>query len=375
MNSNGFMRASPWPAPGAALIRADELPCPAPPLRGYQTAVVAQSTLRAASARRLSTLLSGGGILTAMTADPAIESATAQVKACVEGDAPKPQVTCFFHEPTFTASYVVADPLTRRSAIIDSVLDFDQPSGRTSTAAAEAIVAFVHEHSLSVDWLLETHAHADHLSAAPWLQEKLGGKIAIGREITTVQDVFGKVFNEGTEFRRDGSEFDRLFGDGETFGIGEIAATALHVPGHTPADMAYVIGDCAFVGDTMFMPDYGTARCDFPGGDARQLYRSIRRLMRLPDETRVFLCHDYKAPPKRTEFAWQTSIGEQRSSNVHIHEGISEDEFVAMRTKRDSSLCAPKLLFPSVQVNIRAGHLPEPEANGTRYLKIPLDRM
>ncbi|HEU5483202.1 MAG TPA: MBL fold metallo-hydrolase [Sphingomicrobium sp.] len=307
-----------------------------------------------------------------MTTDKALESATDQVRRALAGDAVKPRVTCFFHEETFTASYVVADPASNRAAVVDSVLDFDEASARTSTGSADAIVAFVEREGLDVEWLLETHAHADHLSAAPYLQERLGGKIAIGREIVTVQNVFGKIFNEGTAFQRDGSQFDTLFGDGDTFSIGGMAAIALHVPGHTPADMSYVIGDAAFVGDNLFMPDYGTARCDFPGGDARQLYRSIRRLMTLPDETRVFLCHDYKAPG-RSEFAWETTVGEQRRCNIHVRDGVGEDEFVRLRTERDAALCTPKLLFPSVQVNMRAGRLPEPEENGTRYLKLPLN--
>jgi glyoxylase-like metal-dependent hydrolase (beta-lactamase superfamily II) len=308
-----------------------------------------------------------------MTTDRVIEHASEQVRNVLSGETDAPRVTAFFHEETFTASYVVADPATKRAAIIDSVLDFDQPSGRTSTEAADEIADFVRENGLTVDWLLETHAHADHLSAAPCLQEKLGGKIAIGREIVAVQKVFGKIFNEGTEFRRDGSQFDRLFADGDTFAIGNVAAMALHVPGHTPADMAYVIGDAAFVGDTMFMPDYGTARCDFPGGDARTLYRSIRRLMRLADATRVFLCHDYKALPNRKVFVWETTIGAERSGNVHVHEGVSEEDFVAMRAARDATLEMPRLILPSVQVNMRAGHFPEPEDNGTRYLKLPLN--
>ena len=255
------------------------------------------------------------------------------------------------------------------------MLDYNPAAGRTASTQADRIIAFVREHQLQVQWLLETHAHADHLSAAPYLQEKLGGKLAIGQGITTVQEVFGKVFNEGTEFRRDGSQFDRLFGDGDAFAIGDISAVALHVPGHTPADMAYVIGDAAFVGDTMFMPDYGSARADFPGGDAHQLYRSIRRLMRLPDEARVFLCHDYKALPNRTHFAWETTIGAERTGNVHVHEGVSEDAFVAMRTARDATLDMPNLILPSVQVNMRAGHLPEAEDNGVRYLKLPLNTL
>lgn len=307
--------------------------------------------------------------------DAAIAIAAEQVRRAFDGHAPKPRIATFFHEPTFTASHVIADPATKRAAIVDSVLDFDEKAGRTSTRAADEIIAFVEREALNVDWLLETHAHADHLSAAPYLQEKLGGKLAIGQEITTVQDVFGKVFNEGTGFRRDGSQFDRLFADGDTFSIGDIAAVALHVPGHTPADMAYVVGDSAFVGDTMFMPDYGTARADFPGGDARQLYRSIRRLMQLPDETRVFLCHDYKALPNRTHFAWETTIGAERTGNVHVHEGVTEETFAAMRTARDATLDMPNLILPSVQVNMRAGHFPEPEDNGTRYLKLPLNTL
>lgn len=306
-----------------------------------------------------------------MTADKHIDSAREQVESA-RGGTQAPIVKAFFDEPTFTATYVVHDPATRRAAIVDSVLDFDQPSGRTTTASADAIIAYAHEQGLSVDWLLETHAHADHLSAAPYLQEKLGGKIAIGREILTVQNVFGKIFNEGTEFARDGSQFDRLFEDGDRFLVGQIPAIALHVPGHTPADLAYVIGDAAFVGDTLFMPDYGTARADFPGGDAHRLYRSIRRLMRLPDETRVFLCHDYKAPG-RDQYVWETTIGAERQSNVHVHEGVSEEEFVAMRTRRDATLAMPRLILPSIQVNMRGGRLPPPEGNGTSYLKLPLN--
>ena len=283
-------------------------------------------------------------------------------------------VKAFFDEPTFTASYVVHDPATHKAAIIDSVCDFDQPSGRTSFRSADTIVEYVKETGLTVEWILETHAHADHLSAAPYLKEKLGGKIAIGSKITTVQSVFAKIFNEGEDFPCDGSQFDNLFEDGDSFTIGSIRAVALNVPGHTPADMAYIIGDSAFVGDTMFMPDYGSARADFPGGDARTLFRSIRRLMQLPAETRVFLCHDYKAP-QRDEFVWETTIGAQRTGNVHVHEGITEDGFVDMRTKRDATLGMPRLILPSIQINIRAGHLPEPDSNGTRYLKLPLNRL
>lgn len=283
-----------------------------------------------------------------------------------------PIVKAFFDEPTNTVSYVVHDPATREAAVIDSVLDYDAAAGRTSLASADAIIAHVKAEGLTVTWLLETHAHADHLSAAPYLKEHLGGQLAIGREIIHVQNVFGKIFNAGTEFARDGSEFDRLFEDGDRFQIGGIEAMALHVPGHTPADLAYVIGDAVFTGDTLFMPDYGTARADFPGGDSRQLYRSIRRLMALPEETRLFLCHDYKAVG-RDVFAWETTVAAQRAGNVHVHEGVGEEEFVAMRDARDATLSMPKLILPSIQVNIRGGHLPEPESNGTRYLKIPLD--
>ncbi|WP_024879586.1 MBL fold metallo-hydrolase [Methylosinus sp. LW3] len=302
--------------------------------------------------------------------DAALERAREQILAAAKR--PSIQVETFFDEPTFTASHVVYDPATRHAAIVDSVLNFDAASGRTSTKGADQIITYVNHESLMIDWLLETHAHADHLSAAPYLQTKLGGRLAIGREITTVQNVFGKVFNFGTEFARDGSQFDHLFDDGETFAIGEIPAITLHVPGHTPADVAYVIGDAAFVGDTLFMPDYGTARADFPGGDARALYRSIRRLMALPDETRLFLCHDYKAP-NRDAYAWETTVGAERKGNVHVHDGIGEDEFVEMRTHRDATLDLPHLILPSVQVNVRGGRLPPAEDNGARYLKLPLD--
>lgn len=305
--------------------------------------------------------------------DEALDTASEQVERTLCGEIRTPVVKTFFDERTFTATHVVHDPETRSAAVIDSVLDFDQPSGRTSFASADRLIDYVRSEGLTVEWILETHAHADHLSAAPYLQEKLGGKVAIGSEILTVQEVFGRIFNEGTEFARDGSQFDHLFVDGESFSIGGIPAIALHVPGHTPADMSYVIGDAAFVGDTMFMPDYGTARTDFPGGDAHQLFRSIRRLMQLPRATRVFLCHDYMALPNRTEFVWETTIEAERTGNVHIHKDVTEDEFVAMRTRRDATLDMPRLILPSIQVNMRAGHLPEPEANGTRYLKLPLD--
>jgi glyoxylase-like metal-dependent hydrolase (beta-lactamase superfamily II) len=306
--------------------------------------------------------------------DLSINRAIEQVQAVVAGQMHAPQVRAFFDEPTFTVSYVVSDAATRKAAIIDSVWNFDQASGRTSCESADAIVAYVEAGGLTVEWILETHAHADHLSAAPYLQEKLGGKLATGRGITTVQAVFGKIFNEGTEFARDGSQFDRLLDDGDVLMIGEIPLVALHVPGHTPADLAFVAGDALFTGDTMFMPDYGSARADFPGGDARQLYRSVRRLMLLPDETRVFLCHDYKAP-NRDQFAWETTMLAERTSNVHIHEGVTEDAFVAMRTQRDATLSMPRLILPSLQVNMRAGHLPPPEDNGVRYLKLPLNAL
>ena len=303
--------------------------------------------------------------------DDVLQQAQSQLLASASSPLP---VKAFFDQATFTVSYVVHDPATRRAAIIDSVLDYDPASGRTSFESADAILAYVQVENLTVDWMLETHAHADHLSAAPYLQGKLGGQLAIGTEIVAVQTIFGKLFNAGTEFARDGSDFDRLFKDGDTFQIGTLPAMALHVPGHTPADLAYIIGDAVFTGDTLFMPDYGTARSDFPGGDARQLYRSIRRLLSLPAETRLFLCHDYKAPG-REEYLWETTIQAERQRNVHVHDGVSEDEFVTMREARDATLGMPRLILPSVQVNMRGGHLPPPESNGIRYLKIPLDVM
>jgi glyoxylase-like metal-dependent hydrolase (beta-lactamase superfamily II) len=307
-------------------------------------------------------------------ADPHIAHATAQIAATAASAGRNPVVKAIFDEVTFTASYVVYDPESKHAAIIDSVLDYDPNSGRTASSSADALVAYVEEKALTVDWLLETHAHADHLSAAPYLQKRLGGKIAIGRDIITVQQAFGKLFNAGPEFARDGSDFDHLFDDGDAFQIGTVPAMALHVPGHTPADLAYVIGGVVFIGDTMFMPDYGSARADFPGGDARQLYRSIRRILSLPDETPLFLCHDYKAPGRDT-YIWLSSVGEQRRANVHVHDGVSEQEFVAMRTARDATLGVPRLILPSVQINMRAGHLPAVEENGMRYLKIPVDAL
>lgn len=309
-----------------------------------------------------------------MQNDIHLARAAEQVHAVLRGEIRAPHVKAFFDEPTFTASYVVHDPATKVAAIIDSVLDFDQPSGRTSHESADAMIAYVRAENLKVAWLLETHAHADHLSAAPYLQERLGGQLVIGAEIVTVQTVFGRIFNEGSRFARDGSQFDILLEDGDTLMIGEIPLIALHVPGHTPADMAYIIGDAVFTGDTMFMPDYGSARADFPGGDARQLYRSIRRLMKLPDQSRVFLCHDYKAP-NRDEYAWETTMLAERAGNVHVHEGVSEEAFVEMRTRRDAMLEMPKLILPSIQINMRGGRMPEPEDNGISYLKLPLNQL
>lgn len=281
-------------------------------------------------------------------------------------------VTAFFDPATFTYSYVVSDPETHRCALIDPVLNYDPASGRSTFTAADALIRHVLKHELEVQWLLETHVHADHLSAAPYLKGRLGGRLAIGDRITAVQESFGKLFNTGSEFATDGRQFDCLFRDGDTFEVGNIRAQAIHTPGHTPACMTYVIGDAAFVGDTLFMPDYGTARCDFPGGDARTLYRSIQKLFMLPGETRVFMCHDYGAPG-REAFRYETTIAAEREHNVHIHSGISEDQFVAMRIARDATLAMPTLILPAVQVNMRGGRLPEPESNGTRYLKIPLN--
>ncbi len=283
-----------------------------------------------------------------------------------------PIIKAFFDQPTFTVTYVVHDEETKKAAVVDSVFDFDPASGRTSFDSADQVVRYVKDQGLKVEWLLETHAHADHLSAAPYLQEKLGGKIAIGEHIVEVQQVFGKLFNAGTEFQRDGSDFDHLFADGDTFTIGNINVTVMHVPGHTPADIAYVIGDAVFVGDTMFMPDYGSARADFPGGDARQLYRSLRRILELPKTTRLFMCHDY-LPEGRDQYFWETTVAAQREGNIHAHDGISEDDFVKMRTTRDKTLDMPRLILPSVQINMRAGHLPPAEDNGIRYLKLPLN--
>ena len=284
-----------------------------------------------------------------------------------------PTVLSFFDKDTKSYSYVVADERAGACAIIDSVLDFDIKSGRTSTGGADALIAAVKERGWRTEWVLETHAHADHLSAASHLQERIGGRIAIGEHIRTVQGTFKKLFNLERGFLPDGSQFDHLFKDGETFRIGAIEATALLVPGHTPADMAYLIGGAVFVGDTLFMPDLGSARADFPGGDARQLYASMRRLLDLPPETPVYVCHDY--PPPSRPAQWQTTVAEQRARNIHVRDGITEDEFVAMRRARDATLEVPTLILPSIQVNVRAGRLPPPDGNGVSYLRIPLNAL
>ena len=283
----------------------------------------------------------------------------------------KPKVHAFHDAATFTVTYVVSDPATARAAIVDPVLDFDAASGRTSTDSADEVIAYVEAEKLAVDWILETHVHADHLSGAPYLREKLGGRAAIGADVKAVQQNFKGIFNL-KDLATDGSQFDHRFVDGDTFTIGEIEARVIATPGHTPACITYVIGDAAFVGDTLFMPDFGTARTDFPGGSAPQLYASIQKILALPDETRLFMCHDYKAPG-REEFAWETSVAEQRARNIHINDEVSQDDFVRMREERDSQLGMPKLILPSLQVNLRAGDLPAPEDNDIRYLKIPLD--
>jgi glyoxylase-like metal-dependent hydrolase (beta-lactamase superfamily II) len=284
----------------------------------------------------------------------------------------KPEVAGFYDPDTATISYVVKDPTSKSCAVIDSVMDFDYAAGRITFASADQLIDYIRANDLSLEWLIETHAHADHLSAAPYIQGKLGGKIGIGAEITTVQEVFGKVFNEGTEFRRDGSQFDRLFVDGGTYQIGTMKAFVMATPGHTPACMTHVIGDAAFVGDTLFMPDGGTARADFPGGDARVLFKSIRKVLEtLPSQTRLFMCHDYG--PNGRDVKWETTVADERAHNIHVRNGITEDEFVAMREARDKTLGMPRLILPSLQVNIRAGHLPEPDSSGRRFLKLPLN--
>ncbi|TAJ33416.1 MBL fold metallo-hydrolase [Bosea sp. (in: a-proteobacteria)] len=285
--------------------------------------------------------------------------------------ATRPEVTAFFDEATNTVSYVVKDPTSQACAVIDSVMDIDYAAGRIAYESADEIIAFIREHALTLEWLIETHVHADHLSAAPYIQGKLGGRIGIGDQITVVQETFGKVFNEGTEFQRDGSQFDRLFADGDTYTIGSMTAFAMHTPGHTPACMTHVVGDAAFVGDTLFMPDGGSARADFPGGDARTLYRSIKRVLSLPPQTRLFMCHDYG--PNGREIRWETTVAEQRAHNIHVHDGIGEDEFVEKREARDRTLAMPKLIIPSLQVNMKAGELPAPDSSGKRFLKVPLN--
>ena len=281
-----------------------------------------------------------------------------------------PEVNPYYDEDTNTVSYLVVDPETKACAVVDSVLNFDYAAGAISYEQADEIIAEIKSRDLNLQWLVETHVHADHLSAAPYIQEKCGGQIMISREITAVQNIFGKVFNAGTEFERDGSQFDKLLSDGDTYHLGNIPARVIHTPGHTPACMAHVIGDAVFVGDTLFMPDGGTARADFPGGDARTLYRSIKKILTLPDATRVFVCHDYQSDGRDVE--WETTVKAQREANIHIREGITEDEFVARREARDATLKMPKLIMPSIQVNMRAGHMPEPEDNGDTYLKVPV---
>lgn len=284
----------------------------------------------------------------------------------------KPGIKAFFDEDSNTVTYVVRDPAGKDCAIIDPVLDYDQSSGRTSTVSADEVIKYMAENGLEPAWILETHAHADHLSAAHYLKQKAGGRTGIGRYITATQAIFKKFFNLGDEFAADGTQFDCLFDDGDLLKLGTMNIRVMHTPGHTPACLTYIIGDCAFVGDTLFMPDFGSARVDFPGGDAASLFQSIQRIFELPDETRLFLCHDYKAPG-RDEYAWETTVAEQRQNNVHVHDGVSEQEFIEFRTRRDKELGVPKLILPSIQVNIRAGDLPPAEGNGVVYLKLPVN--
>ncbi len=285
-----------------------------------------------------------------------------------------PKVKAFFDPQTNTISYVVRDPNGHAAAVIDSVLDFDHASGTTQTSSADKIIAYAKDEALDIQWLLESHVHADHLSAAPYIQEKLGGKIGIGNNITLVQDTFGKVFNEGTEFQRDGSQFDQLFDQGDVFHIGQMRVDVLHTPGHTPACLTYVIEDAAFVGDTLFMPDFGTARCDFPGGSSQTLYESIQKILALPDETKIFVGHDYKAPG-RDEYIWETTVGEQRRKNVHIGGNVKAEAFVKLRDERDAKLAMPKLIVPSLQINMRAGNMPPPDEHGDVFLKLPINKL
>jgi len=283
----------------------------------------------------------------------------------------KPEIVSFFDEPTNTISYIVKDPASNACAVIDSVMDIDYAAGRITHDGADKMIAYILEKGWKLEWLIETHVHADHLSAAPYIQQKLGGKLGIGENIVVVQNTFDKIFNEGTEFQRDGSQFDRLFKDGDSYQIGTLTAHAMHTPGHTPACMTHVIGDAAFVGDTLFMPDGGSARADFPGGDARTLYRSIMRVLSLPGETRLFMCHDYG--PNGREIQWETTVADEREHNIHVGKGISEDDFVRMREARDATLAMPKLIIPSLQVNMRAGKLPPPDESGKTYLKVPIN--
>ncbi|MDT8427956.1 MAG: MBL fold metallo-hydrolase [Pseudomonadales bacterium] len=285
----------------------------------------------------------------------------------------KPEVFPFFDRQTSTFSYIVKDPGSRACAVVDSVMNLDYNAGRITSTSADEIIEHIRKHKLELQWLIETHVHADHLSAAPYIQEKLGGRLGIGSHVARVQAVFGRIFNAGIEFARDGSQFDQLFADRDTYSIGQLTGTAIHTPGHTPACMTHLIGDAAFVGDTLFMPDAGTARADFPGGDARTLYRSIMKVLSLPAETRLFMCHDY--PPDGREVEYETTVAAEKATNIHVHEGITEDEFVALREARDATLEMPTLILPSLQVNMRAGHLPPAEDNNTVYLKVPINAL
>lgn len=285
----------------------------------------------------------------------------------------KPEVIAFFDEGSNTISYIVRDPGSTGCAVIDAVMEIDYAAGRLTFDGADKIIARIREEGWSLEWLIETHIHADHLSGAPYIQDALGGRIGIGEQVTEVQDTFGKIFNEGTEFQRDGSQFDRLFVDGDTYRIGRLTAHVMHTPGHTPACMTHVIGDAAFVGDTLFMPDGGSARADFPGGDARVLFRSVRRVLELPGETRLFMCHDYG--PNGREIRWETSVADERAHNIHVHDGVDEDAFVALREARDETLAMPKLIVPSLQVNMRAGKLPPADEKGDVFLKVPINKL